>query len=202
MGAMASQITSLIIVYSNVYSGTDQRKHQRSASLAFLRGIHRWPMNSPHKWPVTRKMFPFNDVIMTYNSAILRSINWMLQTPMPCIFHIALISHYSDVIKGAMASQITSVSIVYSTVCSGGNQRNHQSSVSLAFVRRIHPVTGEFLAQKASNVENDSIWWRHHEYMDVIFPTKMITQVVISHDGLVNIDLFLSVSLNKHLDKH
>ena len=64
MGAMASQITSLIIVYSNVYSGTDQRKYQSSASLTFVRGIHRWPVNSPHKWPVTRKIFPFDDVIM------------------------------------------------------------------------------------------------------------------------------------------
>ena len=64
MGAMASQITSLTIVYSTVYSDADQRKHQSSASLAFVRGIHRGPMNSPHKWPVTRKMFPFDDVIM------------------------------------------------------------------------------------------------------------------------------------------
>ena len=64
MGIMASQITSLTIVYSTVYSGADQRKHQSSASLAFVREIHRWPVNSPHKWPVTRKMFPFDDVIM------------------------------------------------------------------------------------------------------------------------------------------
>ena len=60
MGMMASQITSLTIVYSTVYSDADQRKHQCSASLAFVRG----PVNSPHKWPVTRKMFPFDDVIM------------------------------------------------------------------------------------------------------------------------------------------
>ena len=65
MGAIASEITSLTIVYSTVYSGADQRKHQSSASLAFVRGIHRGPVNSPHKWPVTRKMFPFDDVIMT-----------------------------------------------------------------------------------------------------------------------------------------
>ena len=64
MGAMASQITRLTIVYSTVYSGADQIKHQSSAWLAFLQGIHRWPANSPHKWPVTRKMFPFDDVIM------------------------------------------------------------------------------------------------------------------------------------------
>ena len=49
MSAMASQITSLTIVYSIVYSRADQRKHQSSASQAFVRGIHRWPVNSPHK---------------------------------------------------------------------------------------------------------------------------------------------------------
>ena len=64
MGGMASQITSLASVYSTAYSGIDQRKHQRSASLAFVRGIPRSPVNSPHKGPVTRKRFPFNDVIM------------------------------------------------------------------------------------------------------------------------------------------
>ena len=69
MGTMASQITILTIVYSTVYSGADQRKHQSSALLAFVRGIHRGPVNSPHKWPVTRKMFPFDDVIMTVNSS-------------------------------------------------------------------------------------------------------------------------------------
>ena len=66
MGAMASQITSLTIVYSNVYWSADQRKQLSAASLAFVRGIHGWPVNSPHKWPVTRKIFPFDDVIMIY----------------------------------------------------------------------------------------------------------------------------------------
>ena len=64
MGAAASQITSRTIVYSTVYSDADQRKHQSSASLAFVRGIQRGQVNSPHKGPVTRKMFPFDDVIM------------------------------------------------------------------------------------------------------------------------------------------
>ena len=64
IGTMASQITSLTIVYSAVYSGANQRKHQSSVSLAFVRGIHRSPVNSPHKWQVTRKMFPFDDTIM------------------------------------------------------------------------------------------------------------------------------------------
>ena len=62
----ASQITSLTIVYSAVNLVGDQRKHQSSVSLAFVRGIHRRPVNSPRKWPVTRKMFPFDDVIMTW----------------------------------------------------------------------------------------------------------------------------------------
>ena len=64
MSAMASQITSLTIAYSTVCSGTDERKHQSPASLAFVRGIHRSSVNYPHKGPVTREMFPFDDVIM------------------------------------------------------------------------------------------------------------------------------------------
>ena len=68
MGAMASQITSLTIVYSTVCSGPDQRKHQRSAPLAFVRGIHRSPVTSPHTGLVTRKIFPFDDVIMAEKS--------------------------------------------------------------------------------------------------------------------------------------
>ena len=64
MDTMASQITSLTVVYSIVYSDADQRKHQSSASLAFVWGIHRGSVNSLHKWPVTRKIFPFDDVIM------------------------------------------------------------------------------------------------------------------------------------------
>ena len=64
MSAMTSQITSLSIVGSTVYSGADQRKHKRSASLAFVRRIHQWPVNPLHKGRVIRKMFPFDEVIM------------------------------------------------------------------------------------------------------------------------------------------
>ena len=67
MTTMASPIT---VVYSIVYSDADQRKHQSSPSLTFVRGIHRWPVNSPHKWPVTRKKFPFDDVIMHFWSVM------------------------------------------------------------------------------------------------------------------------------------
>ena len=64
MGAMVSQTTRFGIISSTIYSGADQRKHQSSASLAIERGIHRWPVNSPHKEPVAREMFPFDDVVM------------------------------------------------------------------------------------------------------------------------------------------
>ena len=64
MSMMVSQVTSLTIAYSTVYSGIDQRKHQSSTSLAFVRGIHRLLVNSRHKGPVKRKMFPFDDVAM------------------------------------------------------------------------------------------------------------------------------------------
>ena len=72
MSEIASQITSLTIVYSTVLSGADQSKHQSSASLAFVWEIHRWPVNFPHKWPVTRKIFPFDDVIMVHVDGLLQ----------------------------------------------------------------------------------------------------------------------------------
>ena len=78
MSTMASQITSLTIVYSTYYSGTDQRKHQIPALLAFVRGINRWPVNSPHKGPVTPKIFPFHDVIMEYSAWYLVNIPWYI----------------------------------------------------------------------------------------------------------------------------
>ena len=73
MDLLSSQITSLVIVHSNVHSGADKRKHQSSATL--------WPVNSPHKWPVTRKMFPFDDVIMAYSPScdILRTSSVVIQ---------------------------------------------------------------------------------------------------------------------------
>ena len=62
MGAVVSQITSLTIVNATVYSGADQRKHQSSEPLAFVRGIHRGPVNILHNGPLTRKKFPFDEV--------------------------------------------------------------------------------------------------------------------------------------------
>ena len=64
MSAIGSEITGVLIICLIVCPGTDQRKQQSSALLAFVRGIHRWPVNSPHKGPVMREIFPFDDVIM------------------------------------------------------------------------------------------------------------------------------------------
>ena len=84
MSAMASRIISLAIVYSTVYSGADQRKYQSSASLAFVRGIHRWPVNFPHKGPATRKMFPFDDAIRGL------SVSYMIYTAIVLIVLLRL----------------------------------------------------------------------------------------------------------------
>ena len=78
--AISSLITSLTIVYSTNYSDADQRKHQSSTSLTFVWGIHRGPVNSPHKWSVTRKMFPFDHVIM-YNFMLTAAMltQWVIR---------------------------------------------------------------------------------------------------------------------------
>ena len=84
MGVMASQITSLTIVDSTVYSDTDQRKHQSSMSLMFVGGIHRWPVNSLHKLPVMRKMFPSDDV---FRSLVIDfNINFVHTTKFDLVF--------------------------------------------------------------------------------------------------------------------
>ena len=75
MSSMASQINGVSIDYSVVCSSVDQRKHQSSASLAFVWGIHRWPVNSPYKGPVTRKRFPFDDVVMNHTDVTVTTDN-------------------------------------------------------------------------------------------------------------------------------
>ena len=70
--------------------------------------------------------------------------------------------HYDDVTMTTIASQITSLTVVCSIVYSGVDQRKHQSSASLAFVRGIH--RDRWIPRKrASYAENVSIWWRHHD---------------------------------------
>ena len=88
MNAMTSQITGVSIVCLTVGSGADQRKHQNSASLAFMRGIHRWPVDSPHERPVTWKMFPFDeDSMWLENEAAIysRYFRWVLVCDVLCV---------------------------------------------------------------------------------------------------------------------
>ena len=84
MGTIVSQITSLTIVYSTVYSGADQRKYQSSASLAFVRGIHQGLVNSPHKWPVTLKNVPIWWCHHVMDDSCLENINIII-----CMWHVA-----------------------------------------------------------------------------------------------------------------
>ena len=77
MGEVASQITSPTIVYATDYSGTDQRKHQSSASLAFVPGIHRWPVNSPHKGHWRGKCFHLMTSSWTHNCLSTKPL-WLI----------------------------------------------------------------------------------------------------------------------------
>ena len=70
MMAMASQIIGVVMVFSTVCPGADQRKHQSSTPLAFPRENHRSPVDSPQEGPVTRKMVPFDDVIYDVDPAL------------------------------------------------------------------------------------------------------------------------------------
>ena len=79
--------------------------------------------------------YKYVDLDMIYWPLNTRIVRYFSESRRP--FRMTL-SHYSEFIMGAMASQITSLSIVYLTVYSGADQRIHQSSVSLAFVRGIH----------------------------------------------------------------
>ena len=86
---------------------------------------------------------------------LIRCHNRKVDSTVSAYFSLLPNEHYNDVIMGAIASQITSLTIVYSTGHSDADQRKLQSSSS--------PVPGEFPAQMASNAENVSIWWRHRE---------------------------------------
>ena len=93
---MASQIISLTIVYSTIYSAADQSNHQSSASLAFVQVIHRSPVNSRHKGPVTRKMFPLmasswvSTSSWTIYKQYLKSETWMMCQHSVCVLDYLL----------------------------------------------------------------------------------------------------------------
>ena len=138
MSLMASQITSLTVVYSTVYSDADQRKHKSSASLAFVWGIHRdrWiPRTKGQLRGICFYLMTSPWVSLQFTlSMMVRLISkphstWCVQK-----YNLILSNHHSDVIMSA----INGVSIVCSTICLGVDLRKCQSSASLPFVSRIH----------------------------------------------------------------
>ena len=86
MSANVSQITSISTVWSAVCSGAYQRRHQSSAWLNFMRGIHRSPVDSPYNGPVTRKMLPFDDVIRVLEQAHYWLRQWLVGYSKPSCF--------------------------------------------------------------------------------------------------------------------
>ena len=143
MSAMASQITGVSLVCSTVCSGADERKHQSSASLALVRGIHRSPVNSPHKGPVTRKIILFASVtssLATSSPAMM----YLDQRKHQSSASLALVRgiHRSPVNsphKGPVTRKIILFASVTSSLATSSpammylDQRKHQSSASLAF---------------------------------------------------------------------
>ena len=167
MGAIASQITSLTIVFSTFYSDPDQRKHQSSAPLAFVRGIHRGPVNSLHKWPVTRKMFPFDDVIMRIYPLMLLRCYWGNHTMGPVRVKQTIINwmnnSHDDVMKWKhlprywlfVRSPVNSPhkghwrgALIFSLICSwingwinnreAGDLRRHRANYGVPVMTRFH----------------------------------------------------------------
>ena len=235
-GTIASQITSLTIVYSTVYSDADQRKHQSSASRAFVWEIHRWPVNSPHKWPVTRKMFPFDDVIVYFQywftvgdlphhilwlymnvnqiqiqiqyRFIVRCTKYTIQKNIniqgKTFWNNILRMWYTDMtygrhwmwrtlfwfrkrnmrfneLRGDLHTRNQPLQWRHNDHDSVSNHQPHDCLLNRLFWRRSKktsklrvtglcagnsPGTGECSAQMASNAENISIWWRHHDCHD------------------------------------
>ena len=106
MSEMASQITSITIVCSTIYSGADKRKYIISASLAFLWGIYRWPVNSPHKRPVTRKIFPFDDVIIHHISSKAVLVHWRQS------FYLSAI-YTTKAVLGSLARPLWKIAITH-----------------------------------------------------------------------------------------
>ena len=93
--------------------------------------------------------------------------------------------HYNDVIMGAMASQIISLTIVYSTIYSGADQITSKLRVTGLCVGN-SPGTGEFPAQMASNAENVSMWWRHHVLTTYVHGDELKIAVpggIVHHDA-------------------
>ena len=130
-GVMGSQVAVNRLFVQHFVQANKKETIKAQHYCAFVRGIHRYPGDFLTKDQYLWCFIPFTSLQLIWR--------W----------------HYSDVIMRAIASEITGVTSVYAIICSGADQRKHQSSASL-------PVTGEFPAQRARDPENVSIWWRHH----------------------------------------
>ena len=119
-------------------------------------------------------------------SCLSNIVYWPLHTYNLPVANVT--SHYSDVIMGAMVSHITSLTIVYSTVYWGPDQRKLCEGNS--------PVTGELPAQMANNAENVSIWWHHHE-ISLQFPFKCNDHVPQFREGLLLVVLGICMFLSQ-----
>ena len=177
MRAMASQITGFTIVYWTVCSSRDQRKHQSSASLAFVKGILRWPVDSPAQRASNAENSSIwwrhhdnrKSITMTNFSSMATNADNFRCSQWRQIIYI----HYNDVIMGAIASHITSLTIVYSIVYSDADPRKHQSSASPVNSPHKWPVTRKmfpfddvimFQYARESTLIDDVV----HTYRDVI----------------------------------
>ena len=138
-------LSAFVLIHMSIKQYSDVIMSAMASEISLFRFAAKKDTKAPHNWSFVRK------------------IRWGPMDHPHRWFPIA--KHYNDVIMSAMASQITSLTIVYSIVYSDADQRKHQSSASLAFVRGNSPVTGEFPAQRTSNAENVSVWWHHHEYL-------------------------------------
>ena len=142
MSTVASQITGGPIVCSTVGSGADERKHQSSASLAFVRGIHRGSVNFPHKGPVKRKINPFDDVIMNISSSLVVRI-WILHS---FALHHTIIWRIVCFFVGIV------VRLTYATKRIKITQ-NEKKPCGMSFVRFLF-----FLYLMANTMQQDSSW--------------------------------------------
>ena len=185
MGTIASQITSHTIVYSIVYLQIKEN----------IKAPRHWPLCREFtggRWiprtngQLCRKCFHL--MASSWPEPIIKCVlrhspqgNYSWTSSVTCVWRLQFKNyhhisqgpmsllmklHYSNIIMNMMASLITGIWIVYSSVCSGADQRKYQSSVSLALCAGNSPVTGEFPAQRVSNAENVSIWWHHHGIWD------------------------------------
>ena len=182
MSTMVSQINGVSIVCSTVCSGADKKtKHESSASLAFVRGNRRSPIHSPHKDPVTQKMFEFDDVIINHiaqeGSLPISQMIFLSTSKIRRIYRLVTYSHSNN--------KTGKIHISYKPLQWRHNGRecisNHQPHD--CFLNRLSrhkskkpsklrvtglcvgksPEAGEFPAQMASNAESVSIWWRHYD---------------------------------------